>query len=202
VAFVQIDVCHEIGRARLVVCGTGVYRNSSCGATAGNVTTVSIGLPAPGRLSTVILGANDLSLKQLAEKWDAGVASSFNMRRHGASDSRVISPSTMPGTAPRVAGTWNSPEWREWAGTTVQSSRMPGAHSRWSAGKDLGWEPLRIEHVCEVKYDHMQGNRFRHAVFFLRWRPDRRPQDCRYDQLEVTEPYELERIFSQGSRDS
>jgi ATP-dependent DNA ligase len=87
-------------------------------------------------------------------------------------------------------------------GQEPQSSRMPGAHSRWSAGKDLGWEPLRIEHVCEVKYDHMQGNRFRHALFFLRWRPDRRPQDCRYDQLELTEPYELERIFSQGSRDS
>jgi len=70
-----------------------------------------------------------------------------------------------------------------------------GAQSRWSAGKDLSWEPLRIERVCEVKYDHMQGDRFRHAAFFLRWRPDKRPQDCRYDQLEVTKPYELGRIF-------
>lgn len=92
--------------------------------------------------------------------------------------------------------------WREWAGAAGESSRMPGAHSRWSGGKDLGWQPLRIERVCEVKYDHMQGNRFRHAVFFLRWRADRRPQDCRYDQLEVTKPYELERIFSSGSRGS
>ena len=71
-----------------------------------------------------------------------------------------------------------------------------GAQSRWSAGKDLSWEPLRIERVCEVKYDHMQGDRFRHAAQFLRWRPDKRPEDCRYDQLEVTRPYELERIFS------
>ena len=85
--------------------------------------------------------------------------------------------------------------WRDWAGAAAESSRMPGSQSRWSAGKDLSWEPLRIERVCEVKYDHMQGDRFRHAAIFLRWRPDKRPQDCRYDQLEVTRPYELERIF-------
>ena len=70
-------------------------------------------------------------------------------------------------------------------------SRMPGGQSRWSAGKDLSWEPLRVERVCEVKYDHLQGDRFRHAAVFLRWRPDKRPSDCRYDQLEVTPPYEL-----------
>jgi ATP-dependent DNA ligase len=79
---------------------------------------------------------------------------------------------------------------------------MPGAQSRWSAGKDLSWEPLRIERVCEVKYDHMQGDRFRHAAIFLRWRPDKQPQDCRYDQLEVTKPYELAKIFSSGSSGS
>ena len=89
--------------------------------------------------------------------------------------------------------------WREWADAAAASSRMPGAQSRWSAGKDLSWEPLRIERVCEVKYDHMQGDRFRHAAIFLRWRPDKRPRDCSYDQLEVTKPYELEKIFSSGS---
>ena len=89
--------------------------------------------------------------------------------------------------------------WKEWAGAAAESSRMPGGQSRWSAGKDLSWEPLRIERVCEVKYDHMQGDRFRHAASFLRWRPDKRPEDCRYDQLEVTQPYELQRIFSSGS---
>jgi ATP-dependent DNA ligase len=92
--------------------------------------------------------------------------------------------------------------WREWAGAAAESSRMPGGQSRWSAGKDLSWEPLRIERVCEVKYDHMQGDRFRHAALFLRWRPDKRPQDCRYDQLEVTKPYELGKIFSSGSSGS
>ena len=90
--------------------------------------------------------------------------------------------------------------WREWAEAQSSSvQRMPGAQSRWSAGKDLSWEPLRIERVCEVKYDHLQGDRFRHATVFLRWRPDKEPRDCRYDQLEVTPPYELEKVFSSGS---
>ena len=87
--------------------------------------------------------------------------------------------------------------WRAWAEADgSQMSRMPGGQSRWSAGKDLSWEPLRIERVCEVKYDHLQGDRFRHATIFLRWRPDKKPTDCRYDQLEVTTPYELEKVFS------
>ena len=85
--------------------------------------------------------------------------------------------------------------WREWAGAQAESSRMPGGQSRWSAGKDLSWEPLRIERVCEVKYDHMEGDRFRHATVFQRWRPDKQPRDCRYDQLEVTPAYELEKVF-------
>jgi len=89
--------------------------------------------------------------------------------------------------------------WRDWAGAAAESSRMPGARSRWTGARDLSWEPLRIERVCEVKYDHMQGDRFRHAAIFLRWRADKRPKDCRYDQLEVTKPYELEKIFSSGS---
>jgi ATP-dependent DNA ligase len=88
--------------------------------------------------------------------------------------------------------------WREWAAAESASSRMPGAQSRWSAGKDLSWEPLRIERVCEVKYDHLQGDRFRHAAVFLRWRPDKPPSECRYDQLEVTAPAELAEIFEQG----
>ena len=100
--------------------------------------------------------------------------------------------------------------WREWVqamgATTPEEmasigTRMPGGHSRWSAGKDLSWEPLRIERVCEVKYDHMQGDRFRHAATFLRWRADKQPQDCRYDQLEVTPPYELAAVFG-ASRDT
>jgi ATP-dependent DNA ligase len=89
----------------------------------------------------------------------------------------------------------DSHPWRHWAEVAGSNVRMPGAQSRWSAGKDLSWEPLRIERVCEVKYDHLQGDRFRHAAVFLRWRPDRRPEQCRYDQLEVTPPAELAEIF-------
>lgn len=96
--------------------------------------------------------------------------------------------------APLRRGALDHHPWREWAGVSGDT-RMPGGASRWSAGKDLSWEPLRLERVCEVKYDHMQGDRFRHATHFQRWRPDRRPEDCRYDQLEVTPPYELARVF-------
>jgi ATP-dependent DNA ligase len=92
--------------------------------------------------------------------------------------------------------------WREWANASSAANRMPGAQSRWSAGKDLSWEPLRLERVCEVKYDHLQGDRFRHAAIFLRWRPDKPPRECRYDQLEVTRPYELDKVFSSGSSGS
>jgi len=88
--------------------------------------------------------------------------------------------------------------WRHWAEMADRGVRMPGGQSRWSAGKDLSWEPLRIERVCEVKYDHLQGDRFRHATVFQRWRPDRRPADCRYDQLDVTPPAELAEIFGGG----
>jgi ATP-dependent DNA ligase len=85
--------------------------------------------------------------------------------------------------------------WRDWAGAAAESSRMPGASSRWSAGKDLSWEPLKPERVCEVKYDHLQGDRFRHAAIFLRWRPDKPARECTYAQLEVTTPYELAKVF-------
>jgi ATP-dependent DNA ligase len=86
--------------------------------------------------------------------------------------------------------------WRHWAEMTEGGQRVPGAQSRWSAGKDLSWEPLRIERVAEVKYDHLQGDRFRHAAVFLRFRPDKAPADCRYDQLEVTPPAELALVFA------
>ena len=121
-----------------------------------------------------------------------GVTSSFTMamRRELARSSRRCGSArstTIPGASgPRRAAR--------------ETTRMPGGQSRWSAGKDLSWEPLRIERVCEVKYDHMQGDRFRHAAVFQRWRPDKLPGDCRYDQLEVTTPYELEKVFGAVAR--
>ena len=116
-----------------------------------------------------------------------GVTSAFTMATRKALAEEL---------APLRKNALNEHPWRNWAEDNPEAgARMPGAHSRWSAGKDLSWEPLRIERVCEVKYDHLQGDRFRHATQFIRWRPDRRPADCRYDQLEVTTPYELEKVF-------
>jgi ATP-dependent DNA ligase len=93
--------------------------------------------------------------------------------------------------------------WRDWADAQSEAAakgqRLPGATSRWNRGKDLSWQPLRPERVCEVAYDHMRGTRFRHAAQFVRWRPDKQPRECRYDQLEVTPAYELARVF--GVRD-
>jgi ATP-dependent DNA ligase len=122
-----------------------------------------------------------------------GVASSFTMARR-----RELVAELAPLRENALVGhPWES--WAEWEAEAAASGRrMPGATSRWNRGRDLSWEPLRVERVCEVAYDHLQGDRFRHATTFRRWRPDRRPQDCRYDQLEVTPPFELERIF--GSR--
>jgi ATP-dependent DNA ligase len=92
--------------------------------------------------------------------------------------------------------------WKDWAdyapAGTDPEHRMPGGQSRWSGGKDLSWEPLRPELVVEVAYDHMQGSRFRHTAQFRRWRTDKKPSDCTYDQLEVVPPQELAVIFAGG----
>ncbi len=77
--------------------------------------------------------------------------------------------------------------WADWAaGQREDGDRKPGMKSRWNAKKDLSWEPLRVERVCEVSFNHMQGRRLRHSSHFKRWRPDKRPKDCTYAQLDVT----------------
>ena len=139
-----------------------------------------------------------------------GVTSSFTMARRKALVKEL---------EPLRENALASHPWREWAAYAKASApeaeaslredasaghtgqRMPGGQSRWSAGKDLSWEPLRIERVCEVKYDHMQGDRFRHAATFQRWRPDKPPRDCTYAQLEVTPAFELSAVFG-ASRDT
>jgi ATP-dependent DNA ligase len=84
--------------------------------------------------------------------------------------------------------------WQEWAENS-ENERRPGVVSRWSGGRSLRWEPLRMERVAEVKYNHLASGRFRHPVQFKRWRFDKAPRDCTYDQLEVIPPIELDRIF-------
>ncbi len=121
-----------------------------------------------------------------------GVTSSFTMAKRKQLANEL---------APLREKAMDDHPWGDEAGAGDEN-RTPGAQSRWSAGKDLSWEPLRIERVCEVKYDHLQGNRFRHAARFLRWRPDKQPQECRYDQLEEVRSYELDEIFSSGSSGS
>jgi ATP-dependent DNA ligase len=116
-----------------------------------------------------------------------GITSSFTM---------VMRQELLHELGPLREGALESHPWRDRGGALVgDAQRMPGAQSRWSSGKDLSWEPLRPERVCEVRYDHLQGNRFRHATTFVRWRADKPPRECRYDQLEVTTPYELAKVF-------
>jgi len=88
--------------------------------------------------------------------------------------------------------------WATWGEGSGDGQRMPGGQSRWSAGKDLSWEPLRPELVVEVAYEHMQGSRFRHMAQFRRWRTDREPASCTYAQLEVVPAHELQTIFAAG----
>ncbi|MEA2704990.1 MAG: hypothetical protein QOD63_2935 [Actinomycetota bacterium] len=86
--------------------------------------------------------------------------------------------------------------WGEWAEfMTASGGRAPGTGNRWNAGKDMSWEPLRAGLVAEVAFDHLQGDRFRHATNFVRWRPDREPRSCTYEQLEVPVPEELATVF-------
>jgi ATP-dependent DNA ligase len=143
----------------------------------------------PGTLvGSLLLGLYDAS----GALQHVGVTSSFTMAKRQELAAEL---------APLRTGAMNGHPWREWAQVEAsEAARMPGGQSRWSSGKDLSWEPLRIERVCEVKYDHLQGNRFRHATVFQRWRPDKQPADCRYDQLEVTTPYELEKVFGAVGR--
>jgi len=72
---------------------------------------------------------------------------------------------------------------------------MPGGPNRWNATKDMSWEPLRIERVCEVSYEGIMNGRFRHNAHFRHWRDDKDPGDCTYAQLEELAPTELLEMF-------
>jgi len=119
-----------------------------------------------------------------------GVTSSFTMAKRAE---------LVEFLAPYREGDMADHPWREWAAAEAaaaeEGKRLPGATSRWNRGKDLSWQPLRPELVCEVAFDHLQGDRFRHAATFVRWRTDRSPADCRYDQLEETPPALLADLF-------
>ncbi len=137
---------------------------------------------APDReVGSLLLGLHDAA----GVLHHVGVASAFS-----AAQRRELARAL----APLREGALEDHPWRAWR-LGEGDARMPGASSRWNRGKSLEWEPLRPERVVEVAYDHLQGDRFRHATHLVRWRPDKRPEDCRYDQLETTPPYELAEIF-------
>jgi ATP-dependent DNA ligase len=117
-----------------------------------------------------------------------GVASSFAAAMRSKLASEV---------EPFREGALEHHPWRAWAEESAHEAgqRMPGAPSRWNAKKDLSWEPLRIELVAEVAYEHLQGDRFRHTARFQRWRPDREPASCTYEQLETPVPVALRQVF-------
>lgn len=142
-----------------------------------------LGEPIVGSL---LLGLYD----EEGELHHVGVTSSFTMERR-----RQLADELAPLRVDALEGhPWAS--WAAWAEEAAAAGRrMPGAQSRWNQGRDLSWEPLRVERVVEVAYDHLQGDRFRHATTFRRWRPDKEPGDCRYAQLESTPPYELRAIL-------
>jgi ATP-dependent DNA ligase len=94
--------------------------------------------------------------------------------------------------APIEIGPDDEHPWK-WAG---DGQRVPGMQSRWTGKKDMGFHPLRPVLVAEVKYDHMQGDRFRHVASFMRWRPDREPLSCTYDQLERPVKFDLAAVLA------
>jgi ATP-dependent DNA ligase len=84
-----------------------------------------------------------------------------------------------------------------WAwGATQDGQRVPGMQSRWTGKKDMGFHPIQPILVAEVKYDHMQGDRFRHVASFVRWRPDREPASCTYEQLEQPVKFDVAAVLS------
>ncbi len=123
-----------------------------------------------------------------------GITASFTMARRSELVAEL---------APLHEGALDGHPWAGWATWAEEMAaggqRVPGATSRWNRGRDLSWEPLRPERVVEVAFDHLQGDRFRHGTTFVRWRPDKSPADCRYDQLVETPAYELGRIFATES---
>jgi ATP-dependent DNA ligase len=83
---------------------------------------------------------------------------------------------------------------------TADEQRVPGQVSRWTGKKDLAWEPLRPERVVEVGYEAMEGERFRHTAQFKRWRPDREPASCTYEQLERPLRVDVDAVLSGSLR--
>jgi len=137
-----------------------------------------------------VVGSLLLGLWASAGLQHVGVASAFPAKMRAALVDEL---------APYREGASDAHPWAAWASAEAhQGQRLPGATSRWNAGRDLSFELLRPELVAEVGYNHLQGDRFRHPAQFRRWRPDRDPASCTYDQLDVAVPAELSSVFGAG----
>ena len=123
------------------------------------------------------------------ELTNVGVAGAFSMARR-----RELFTELQPLVSDSADHPWTAD--KQDAGTrTPRNSEA----SRWNGGKDLSFVPLRPERVVEVKYDHMEGERFRHTAQFLRWRPDRSPDSCTYSQLEEPVKFDLAEVLTAPS---
>ena len=133
-----------------------------------------------------LLGSLLLGLYAEGKLQHIGVSASFTEKRRAE-----LIEELQPLVVPISEHPWG--EWEQWA--IANPDRVPGTQSRWSAGKDLSFTPLRPDLVLEVKYDHMEGRRFRHTAQFKRWRPDRDPESCGYEQLEEPVGYDLGEVL-------
>jgi ATP-dependent DNA ligase len=138
-----------------------------------------------------VVGSLLLGLWSAERLQHVGVASAFPAKMRAALVDEL---------APYRDGALDGHPWAEWMSAAAhEGQRLPGATSRWNAGRDLSFELLRPELVAEVGYNHLQGDRFRHPAQFRRWRPDRDPASCTYDQLDVAVPAELAAVFGAGT---
>ncbi|WP_016907873.1 ATP-dependent DNA ligase [Streptomyces xiaopingdaonensis] len=118
-----------------------------------------------------------------------GVCSSF-----GAAKWREVTAELEPLAVPLAGHPWA--DWRD--ESAHEQRRLPGAPTRWNTEKSREWEPVRPERVCEVVYDHTQQGRFRHTTRFLRWRPDREPSSCTYEQLDEPVEFDVREVLAGG----
>ncbi len=130
-----------------------------------------------------------------------GVVASFTVQRR-ADLLAELAELVIDLDGPDAAGALAAHPWGGWAEEVRRAAaggqRMPGGFSRWNTGKDLSWIPLRIERVAEVTFGQLQEGRFRHGSTFLRWRPDREPRSCTYDQLEVAHPVAFQDVVGRA----
>lgn len=133
--------------------------------------------------------------------YDSGVEASGQPRLHHVGVCSAFSASQRRTLAAELApyedDSLEDHPWRDWADPVAHEDgvRMPGAPSRWSGGKTSDWVPLRCELVAEVTFENFTNGRFRHPARFVRWRPDKDPADCTYDQVDIPPPVEYQQIF-------